>query len=96
MKNKDELPLAQGTVTICSGTEPIDIAYLEHAERNGRLLAQLQLQQLDPSQLLELSEQLQIQQDKLAQGRARYASMASMDAIMLEAFSHLLNKDEEN
>ena len=99
MKNKDTSSHAKGTVTISNGSAPIEISYQEHKQRNGRLLAQLEQHQLDPDQLLELSEQLKLEQDKLAKGRARYASMASMasmDDIMLEAFGHLLNKDEEN
>ena len=96
MKNKDTSSHAKGTVTISNGSAPIEISYQEHEQRNGRLLAQLEQHQLDPDQLLELSEQLMLEQDKLAKGRARYAGMASMDDIMLEAFGHLLNKDEEN
>jgi hypothetical protein len=96
MKNKDTSSHAKGTVTISNGSTPIEISYQEHEQRNGRLLAQLEQHQLDPDQLLELSEQLMLEQDKLAKGRARYAGMASMDDIMLEAFGHLLNKDEEN
>ena len=96
MKNKDTSSHAKGTVTISNGSALIEISYQEHEQRNGRLLAQLEQHQLDSDQLLELSEQLKLEQDKLAKGRARYAGMASMDDIMLEAFGHLLNKDEEN
>ena len=96
MKNKDTSSHAKGTVTISNGSAPIEISYQEHEQRNGRLLAQLEQHQLDSDQLLQLSEQLKLEQDKLAKGRARYAGMAGMDAIMLEAFGHLLNKDEEN
>ena len=73
MKNKDTSSHAKGTVTISNGSAPIEISYQEHEQRNGRLLAQLEQHQLDPDQLLELSEQLKLEQDKLAKGRARYA-----------------------
>ena len=96
MKKKNKAAFAQGTITIDGTTDSIAIAYREHEERNGQLLAELNHLNLHSAQLLDLSQQLEKTEEKLAQGRARYARMANMDTLMTEAFSHLLHASEDN
>ena len=96
MKKKDKAAFAQGTITIDGTTDSIAIAYREHEERNGQLLAELNHLNLHSAQLLDLSQQLVKAEEKLAQGRARYARMANTDASMTETFSHLLDASEDN
>ncbi|MEJ6700652.1 MAG: hypothetical protein QNL01_06735 [Akkermansiaceae bacterium] len=88
--------LAKGTITLDPQTNPIVIPYQEHPDRNGQLLAQVNAHPLTSSQLLDLNQELQNAEDQLRKGRARYASIAMQDAIMLEAFGHLLNQPEDN
>lgn len=96
MKKQQKGPLAQGSITLDAQPDPINIAYQEHADRNGQLLAETEQLQLTKSQLDELNQKLRDAEEKLKQGRARYASMAYMDNFMTEAFGHLVNQPEDN
>lgn len=96
MKKQQKGELAQGTITLNAQSDPINIPYQEHADRNGQLLAQTEQLQLTKNQSDELDQKLRDAEEKLAQGRARYAEMAYMDAFMTEAFGHLLNPPEDN
>ena len=96
MKKKDKAAFAQGTITIDGTTDSIAIAYREHEDRNGQLLAELNHLNLHSAHLLDLSQQLVKAEEKLAQGRAQYARMANTDAVMTEAFGHLRDSSEDN
>ncbi|QQL43754.1 hypothetical protein [Sulfuriroseicoccus oceanibius] len=80
---------AKGTITINSEAGPIEIPYREHASRNGKLLAHLDnAPPLNSDQLEELRRELAHHEQRIAKGRAWYASMAAQEQMfqqMLEA-----------
>lgn len=96
MKNNVTARLAQGSITIIGDKGSFDISYQDHPDRNGQLLADLNHIHLNPAQTIDLNRQLKEAEVKLAQERARYANMASMDTVMIEAFGHLLVPSEDN
>ncbi|MBT8037654.1 MAG: hypothetical protein KJO21_08930 [Verrucomicrobiae bacterium] len=96
MTQPDKGSLAQGTIALDTDSEPINISYQEHRDRNGQFLAELDQLNLHSGQLLNLAQQRKEAEEKLAHGRARYANMAYMDAFMTEVFDDLGLLPQEN
>ena len=96
MKKTNKAEFSQGTITIEGTTDSIDISYWEHEDRNGQLFAELNDLILHSAQLLDLSQQLEQAEQKLAKGRAWYGRMAGMNTLLTEAISPLPESTEDN